>query len=443
MRARLLSQLACPLTGETDLRLVAWRVEREGGFGEGVWLAPAAPPDALPHAETLEPDDGVMEGAVVVGSTGHWYPIHRGIAHLVRDPLRYSDVDAGVAARLAALPEPSRRALSPALRTEPIAPSADLLGEADLRLLDEDRYWGGFFRLHWDAGDRSIFDMHAKGSHPTFWPAGVREPDRRDLEREWGVWPNHLGRWLFGEMREWNREAQAAVGMREQPWAWDAGCGGGQFAIQAARSGYATVGTDIATEALVCGLARAQEAHVRVDYVRAENARPPFRPCAFRLVVCKDTIHHEPDVAATLDAWTRTMAPGARVLFYEHHGANALAARLLAFASCRLLPRITRRYPTDPMISPYFQGESANEDVGRDAVMPALLERFADARACEEVRLYHDLDALLWYAFMKWRRPARLVSEAVRLADPWLRALGGAQYLAFKATWQPGQDRQD
>jgi hypothetical protein len=148
--------------------------------------------------------------------------------------------------------------------------------------------------------------------------------------------------------------------------------------------------------------------------------------------MCKDALHHEPDPGATLDRWLQAARPRCRVLVYEHAGDNKLARRLRNALTRRLAPRILRRYPADASVSPFFQTESANEDVGRDALKAALAERFPRHETLEEVRLYHDADALLWYAFGRWRRPARWLAEGLRLADPLLRWLGGSEYLAFR-----------
>ncbi|MCB2154960.1 methyltransferase domain-containing protein [bacterium] len=364
------------------------------------------------EAHVLERRQGaeLEEAVLTCGSCGRWFPVSGGVPDLVVDGLRDADADIAFLQRHAAnLPAgladsaPPVNLANPTIRRTP----------DQQRVFDEGVHWGAYMKHFWDVGDRSIFDVRKRGSHPSYYMAGILEPDERDTDREYGVFPNHVSRVLFPWLRE-----------HAGTWGIDVGCGGGQYGLEAARQGVRMVGCDPSMMELRLGLQHARDENVEIDYVRAEPEHPPFKPAVFDLMLAKDSLHHVPNLAAVFPTLLALLGPGAGFGCYEHIGASPLKRRVLEKISPPLVRKIKRRYPSVE-IPPDLLRDSANEDVSMDQVRPAIRQHFRRLDEHGELRLYFDIEQLVHYAYGK------------RLWFTWL--VGSTAYLIERLLLNPFQ----
>lgn len=381
------------------------------------------------RAEALRDDPDTpgewLEGVLFCDACGRWYRIEQGIADLARDALREVDEERAFLARLAA-----RDSAVAAKCTKPIGPDgpAPERSEADQRIVDEGRHWGRFMRHFWEAGDRAIFDLEHRGSHPPFYVAGVLEPDDRDNRRPWGNFSTRAGRAMFPEF-----------GRFAGRWGVDIGSGGGQFALAAARAGVRMVGFDPSFEELALGRRHARAEGIRnVDYVRAEPAHPPFARGAFALLTAKDALHHVPDLDAVFPGLVALLEPAGGIVAHEHIARAPRKEALMDRIRPAAIRKIRRRFPNVD-IPPDLLRDSANEDVSADRVRPVLEQYFHARRIVEDLFLANELELLVHFAYGKrrwfswWFYPLGMAAEKV------LFLLGDRQHVTFVGTHKDSQ----
>jgi len=367
----------------------------------------------------------ISEGILVCAGCGRWFAVREGIPDLVRDGLRLIDEEVAFLERRAERipPEILEKGKPFGARGEGRERAERLAKERtpeEGRILDEGRYWGDFMEVFWDLGDRAIFDVRARGSHPTFLGQGVREPDERDRSRRVGFYPEHLARILFDWM---DAEAGGRV--------LDVGCGGGQYGLEAARRGLDAVGFDPGRRALELGRIHARETGADVHYVRAVPEQPPFLPDSFDALMAKDSLHHLAGLHEALNRLDALLRPGGIVAVHEHVGKSPRKARMVGWLMRRLVPRIQRRWGCAPA-PPALLVESPNEDAGMAEVEGELRARYRTVRARRELFFYHDAEAAVYYALGKREWPARIVRWAAAALERALLWMGEpAEHLAF------------
>lgn len=369
MRRDLLDQLDCPLC------------QTGAGLEARVYAEEPAPGGSADIGEAL----------LSCPECGRWWPISGGVADLVRDALREPERDAAFLAR---------HGLSDSLRS----PSAEISAD-DQRILDEGRHWGAFMRRFWDVGDRSIFDVRIKGTHPPYYVAGVAEPDDRDHDRRYGVWPDHLGAVVF----PW-------LGQHAGRWGVEVGCGGGQYGLEAARQGVLMASTDPSFEALELARRHALEQGVAIDYLRAEPAHLPFRRGRFGLLLAKDSLHHVPDLEAVFPRLVALLTDDGEFGCYEHIGLSPWKRKLLGRLAPRLVEKMRRRWPLSDVPEELLR-DSANEDVSMDAVEKAVRTHFEPLEELGEIFFYFEFEQLIHFAYGKRRWLTRLAGTGAYWAE--------------------------
>jgi 2-polyprenyl-3-methyl-5-hydroxy-6-metoxy-1,4-benzoquinol methylase/uncharacterized protein YbaR (Trm112 family) len=404
LRLRLLDILACPCDGASPLELIPLSVEKRSArnaecsipcsyFCAAQHGGMSASSAASLCANCLEQD--LVEGILVCPSCRRWFSVLGGIPILVRDGLRREKEEIALLARHSArLPEEITHRGNPInlVRTH-IERS-----EHDQDILEEGEYWGEFFAAHEDVGDTSILDIRQRGTHPSYYPYGILERDERDFQRACGMFPDHLGRLIFGAMKRF-RAGRAL----------DIGCGGGQFALEATYQGLEAVGMDISLRCLEIARRYATSLRVDVHYVCAEPMNPPFRRETFDLLLSKDTLHHLADPEGALARLEALLKPEGAILVYEHVGKSRLVRWILERFNSVLVPKILRRYEHVD-VPEVLQSGSAHEDIGMKKVVPALRKLFMPEFQRGELMLYFEVEQLLYYAFGKrewFSRPVR------------------------------------
>lgn len=378
LQVKILDTLACPLDGH-------------------------APLDIIPLRQV---EEDIIDGVLLCGDCGRWFPIQGGIPHLVRDGLRRKEFDLALLAEYRGqLPVTVTECGSPVnLNGLFPAPSPE-----EKRILDEGDYWSEYAKVHYAVGDTSFLDVRSYSTHPSFYNLGVLERDDKDRGRLYGMWPDHLSKVIFGFLKS------LPPGL-----ALDIGCGAGQFGLEAAYLGWDVVAIDIAPGALEVG--RDYASHIgkdvfkRMHYIYAEPERPPLKQKRFDLLLSKDALHHISrieDVLKSMHAILKDPPQAGRILFFEHVAFSPIALKIKRLANSYLHPKIQRRYPCVPVPDVLKQGAPC-EDVGRDLILP-LTEKYFHIRRCvKELMLYHELEFPIYYAFGKRRRFTRAVTWFIR-----------------------------
>lgn len=343
---------------------------------------------------------------------GRVYPVVDGVAHLVRESLRWPDRERRLIERHGEkIPGEMKRRL---ILEEPPRP------EDDARLVAEGRYWSDFFNAYYAVGGQAIFDIEARGTHPPFYPYGIMERDERDRGSRYGFFPAHIGRKIFGAM-ERHAMMRGTPEFPQPSLALDIGCGGGQMALEAARRGMDVFAFDVAVGALETGHRHTREAGHPVNFVYADPMQLPFKsdPGQFDLLVCKDALHHLPDAQTAVENLWRAAAEGAVIISYEHVADTAKGRRTRERLHQKYIPRLMARYGTTDDIPAVIREQSPHEDVGAAALEPALRRCFTPRVVHREHRLYLDIAQMAYFVSGKSMAAAR-VAEALALA--WERA---------------------
>ncbi len=344
------------------------------------------------------------------------FRVEQGIADLVRDGLREVEDERAFFERHGepVLGDIHRRS---AAHPECNTPSR---GE-DLRIIEEGRHWSRFMQRFWDVGDRAIFDLREKASHPPLYVAGVLERDDRDARRKWSYYPPAAGEFLFPPLDE-------LAGR----WGMDAGCGGGQFGLEAARRGVRMIGFDPGFGELVLARRHAREQGIRnIDYVRGEPANPPLAHRQFALLMAKDSLHHVPALKEVFPRLLEPLEDDGWVVVHEHVTTPRLKETLLAPVRKWAVWKSRRRYPTVEIPEELLR-DSANEAAGAEAVREVLREHCIRTASREDLYLAGELEMLVYFALGKRRWPAAIVYTAGRVLEKILLLLGDRQHVSFR-----------
>lgn len=362
-------------------------------------------------------DDGEMvAGVLSCPACNRWYRVEDGVADLVRDELREVEDENRFLDRW--------KNVLPARVVSAGAGGgfwkADAVTEADQRIIEEGRHWGRFMRHFWDAGDRAIFDIREKGSHPRFYVAGILERDDRDKWRKWGFYTPRSGRMLFSGLKDLRGK-----------WGLDIGCGGGQFGLEAARQGVRMIGFDPSFEEVLLGRRHARETGLRrIDYIRAEPAHPPFRRDAFSLLMAKDSLHHVPDLEGVLPGLVALLEDGGHLVLHEHVARADWKERLMNRLRPAAIGKIRRRYPSVNIPGELLR-DSANEDVSADVIEDLIPRHFDISTQRHDLYMAMELEALVYFAFGKRAWLARLAYQPAAVLEGLLLLLGERQHLSL------------
>ncbi len=434
MRLRLLDILACPLDCAAPLELIRLKSSTRPP-GQNVFIAPCStycahqnkPIRAEQTANQLPCtacNSVMIQDAILSCPACHrWFPVINGIPVLVPDGLRNEREELALLRKYeAAVPQAILREGFPLnlANRQSVARTAE-----EKHTHEEAHYWGEFFHAYAAIGDKSILDIRQKGTHPAYYICGVLEPDERDRTRRYGVWPDHLGKKMFGPLARFR-------GKR----ALDMGCGGGQFGLEAAYQGIDVVGIDISHGALSVAANHASTVGQEIQYVCADPMHPPFRSGCFDLLLSKDALHHLRDPYAALERLCQTLRPDGHLLAYEHVGNSRLVNAIIDACARVLIPRIERRYARIS-IPPVFQCPSVLEDVGIIRVVDAMRSFFQPSMEYGELMLYFELEQLVYYACGKRRGIASLVRNLTFAIEKILLLFIAPDHLSFFGQRKP------
>jgi 2-polyprenyl-3-methyl-5-hydroxy-6-metoxy-1,4-benzoquinol methylase/uncharacterized protein YbaR (Trm112 family) len=375
-------------------------------------------------AHLLSQSDGETTEAILeCPECGRWYGVHDGVADVVRDGLREWDRELEfLEQHRSKLPETFLKSCRPVRPGE----QAPRPSPADQAILEEGLHWGRFMRQFWDVGDRSIFDLRVKGTHPPFYVAGVLEPDDRDTWKRWGVFPPAAGDACF----LWLHQYAGRRGI-------DVGCGGGQFGLEAAQQGVNMIGCDPSFHELQLARSHARSLGLQnIDYVRAEPASMPFAEGSFDLLMAKDSLHHVPALDSVFGELMKLLVEGGHVLCHEHVAKGRLKGRLMQLLMPRAVQKIRSRYPCVEVPSDLLR-DSANEDISAELVEPSLRRHCDPLQVVHSLFLAEDFELMAHFAFGK----RRWISASAYHVGWWLERVlllaGDRQHLTFHGVRRP------
>lgn len=382
MNSALLDIISCPYHPFVAFDLIALKAERESGGASKI-----------------------IDAVLLCPECKRWFSVIDGVPILMPDVLRLIDTELvflkNYRASIPAKIFQSGKPFNLNDNAENIRPS-----EKDKRILEEGKYWGDFFKAHYEIGDFSILDIRQKGSHPSFFSYGILERDDRDKNRKYGFYPDHLGSMIFPRFSKFK-------GLR----GIDVGCGGGQFGLEAAYQGALVIGADISFGSLCVAENYARKNKISsISYICSHPLYPPFKSNSFDFILFKDSIHHFENPEEVLSRLAPVLKPGADMISYEHVGNSNMAKKILDKVSQIMIPKIQKRYAAHPR-SEVFARIPPNEDAGIDRVIPALKKTFAIDKEYGEIRLYLDIECLVYYATGKNKFITSLISFAAYLFE--------------------------
>jgi SAM-dependent methyltransferase/uncharacterized protein YbaR (Trm112 family) len=359
----------------------------------------------------------ILEGMLLCKTCGRWFRISEGVADLVRDELREVMEDKAFLSECQDILDEDflSHAFPTSLNKSSLSPN-----EEDQRILEEGRHWGQFMKEFWDVGDRSIFDLSIKGTHPSFYIKGVLEPDDRDFGRTWSFFPHSTGELLFSKMKD-----------HAGKWAADIGCGGGQFGLEAARQGLHVIGFDPSFQEVSLGRRHAREQGIdQIEYIRAEPGNPPFRKESFDLLLAKDSLHHIPGLKNVFPRLLETLKEDGFFICHEHVEPAQIKNRFFSLVAPFLTEKIRRRYPLVEVPQAFLR-DSANEDVSCEEICPLLEQYFTPLGTREDIFLALELEMFIHYAYGKRSWLTLLAFQTGRLLEFLFLLLGDRQHYSF------------
>ncbi len=113
----------------------------------------------------------------------------------------------------------------------------------------------------------------------------------------------------------------------------DIGCGTGSLSLVLAKLGHQVTGIDLSPKMVEQAKAKADEAGMPINFAIMGASSPDFPSHSFDGIVCRHVLWMLPELTAVLQAWTKLLKPGARILLVEGFwvtGGGLHAEQLLA-----------------------------------------------------------------------------------------------------------------
>jgi 2-polyprenyl-3-methyl-5-hydroxy-6-metoxy-1,4-benzoquinol methylase/uncharacterized protein YbaR (Trm112 family) len=217
------------------------------------------------------------------------------------------------------------------------------------------KYWGEFYRWHYDQGHLGYFD--SRRPFAPFLSCGVAETMPMDGIERPGVHNILADHPLIRHSRR----------------VLDLGCGAGCSSLYMARRGFDVVAIDPSLECVKMAKAYAVQEGTFVEYIVAAPGTICFKPESFDTVFAFHSLHHVPGVEACLVDIRTWLSPGGCLAIDEHiqnsvHGAKFQAA-LMEWARQEVLPRyLSAEVPATSLP----KHASPNEDRGQAKILSAI-----------------------------------------------------------------------
>jgi SAM-dependent methyltransferase len=179
-------------------------------------------------------------------------------------------------------------------------------------------------------------------------PTGASGPRKEAARRRFDRWASSYERDRRSRFNARpQREALAALELREGDRLLDVGCGTGAAVRAAAGVAERAVGADISPE-MIRRASELASGLSNVEFVVADSEALPFQDAAFTAVLCTASFHHYPDPTRVLAEMARVLDGGGRLVIADG-AADRLPARVVDALLRRLDRSHIRLYRTDEL----------------------------------------------------------------------------------------------
>ncbi len=112
----------------------------------------------------------------------------------------------------------------------------------------------------------------------------------------------------------------------------DVSCGTGNYSLELRRRGARVIGLDISSEMLSIAKKKAEREGLKIDFIRADAAMPPFKNNSFDLITSILILEFADKPDKMIEEWKNLFKPGGRIVigFLNRYSLWALKRRLKA-----------------------------------------------------------------------------------------------------------------
>jgi ubiquinone/menaquinone biosynthesis C-methylase UbiE len=130
----------------------------------------------------------------------------------------------------------------------------------------------------------------------------------------------------------------------------DISCGTGNYSLELKRRGARVIGLDISSEMLSIAKRKAEREGLKIDFIRADAAMPPFKNNSFDLITSILILEFADKPDKMIEAWKNLLGAGGRIVigFLNRYSLWALKRRLKAIFK-ESIWRKARFYSADEM----------------------------------------------------------------------------------------------
>lgn len=130
----------------------------------------------------------------------------------------------------------------------------------------------------------------------------------------------------------------------------DVSCGTGNYSLELKRRGVRVIGLDISSEMLSIAKKKAENEGLKIDFIRADAAMPPFKDNSFDLITSILILEFADKPDKMIKEWKNLLKPDGRMVigFLNRYSLWALKRRLKAIFKDTIWRR-ARFYPADEM----------------------------------------------------------------------------------------------
>ncbi len=112
----------------------------------------------------------------------------------------------------------------------------------------------------------------------------------------------------------------------------DISCGTGNYSLELKRKGARVIGLDISSEMLSIAKKKAEAEGLKIDFIRADAAKPPFKNHSFDLIISILILEFADKPDKMIEGWRNLLKPDGRMVigFLNRYSLWALKRRLKA-----------------------------------------------------------------------------------------------------------------
>ena len=132
---------------------------------------------------------------------------------------------------------------------------------------------------------------------------------------------------------DWKKDAVFSLAdVKEGELVLDISCGTGNYSLELKRRGARVIGLDISSEMLSIAKRKAEKEGLKIDFIRADAAMPPFKDNSFDLITSILILEFADKPDKMIEGWKNLLKPDGRIVigFLNRYSLWALKRRLKA-----------------------------------------------------------------------------------------------------------------